>query len=70
MAEHEILRNGRGRIRCYHCRWEGEEPSGPWAITWSDWLPDVDGYVPVCYDHSALPHQEFVKALLVRVEEN
>ena len=56
------LRNGRGRIRCYWCKWDSEEPSGPWAIT-TEYLMDADGYVGLCYDHSDIPHQKYIKEL-------
>ncbi len=64
----DILTNGRGRIRCYWCKWDALEETGPWAIT-REYLIDVDGYVPVCYNHSFIPVKKAQKELLERKKQ-
>lgn len=60
-----LLRNGRGRIRCYWCKWDAQEETGPWAIT-TEYFMDENGYIPVCYNHSYLPVEKARKEILER----
>ncbi len=63
MSGRELLRNGRGRIRCYWWFDESDECSDDgWAVT-TQYFLDSDGYVPLCYNHSDWPTREYVRQL-------
>ena len=55
-----LLRNRRGRIRCY---WNREEPDECSDDGWSmfrEYFIDEDGYVALCYNHSDEPRKAYI----------
>ncbi len=63
-----LLRNGRGRIRCWWYRTNsGECTTEGWAMFW-EYLMDTYGQVPVCYNHSHEPRKAHILDLRKRWE--